>query len=640
MIIKTGFRLLMLFFVICQCSFVRAQSKSPSEQMAITVMGKWNDSSLINAGREVKWSYEQGVLLEGIEALWNRTADARYFNHIQKFIDYYIGEDGTIRTYKGDDFNIDNVKTGRSLLTLYKVTGKQKYLKAITTLREQLRRQPRTSDGGFWHKKIYPNQMWLDGLYMGEPFYAECVDLFHEDTAFNDIARQFILMEKHARDKKTGLLYHGWDDSKQQRWANKTTGVSPNFWGRAMGWYGMALVDVLDYFPKTHPKWDSLIAILNRQAVAIKNFQDAKSGLWYQVLDKPDAKGNYLEASASCMFVYTLAKALSKGYIPEKYMDVAQKGYQGILKKFIETDAYGKTNLTGTVSVAGLGGNPYRDGSYEYYISEKVVTNDQKGVGAFLLASNQMELAALPKPGKGKTVTLDYFFNSETIKGPSGMAEPFHYKWEERDNNGSSFLAQAFMNYGAKIDHLSTAPDANKLKGTNIYIIVDPDTKKERDNPNFIQPNDVSVITDWVKQGGVLLLMGNDSGNAEFEHFNQLAGSFGIHFNEDSKNRVVGADFPTGKIMVPAQHPIFKTARQIYIKELASLSIKNPAVATLQDKGYVVMAVSKLGKGTVFAVGDPWLYNEYTDGRKLPAGYENFKAAKDLAKWSIEQSPK
>lgn len=640
MISKTGGRLLLILIAIYPAIIAGAQSTSPSENMAATAMAKWNDSSLNNAGREVKWSYDQGVLLEGIEALWNRTADARYFNHIQKFIDYYIAEDGTIRTYKADDLNIDNIKTGRSLLLLYKVTGKPKYLKAVMTLREQLRKQPRTSDGGFWHKKIYPNQMWLDGLYMGEPFYAECAALLHEDTAFNDIARQFILMEKHALDKKTGLLYHGWDESKQQRWANKTTGVSPNFWGRAMGWYGMALVDVLDYFPKNNPKRDSLIAILNRQAMAIEKFQDTKSGLWYQVLDKPTAKGNYLEASASCMFVYTLAKAVSKGYLSQKYMNTAQKGYDGILKQFVEKDANGKTNLTGTVSVAGLGGNPYRDGSYEYYINEKVVTNDAKGVGAFLLASNQMELAALPKPGKGKTVTLDYYFNNETIKAATGITEPFHYKWDEKDNNGSFFLSQAFLNYGAKTDHLATAPDANNLKSTNIYIIVDPDTKKETDNPNFIQPKDVNAITEWVKQGGVLLLMGNDSGNAEFEHFNQLAESFGIHFNEDSKNRVTGSNFEVGKIMVPANHAIFTTARQLYIKELSSITVKNPATAVLQDKGYVVMAVSKLGKGTVFAVGDPWLYNEYTDGRKLPADYENFKAAKDLAKWLLEQSGK
>ena len=244
--------------------------------------------------------------------------------------------------------------------------------------------------------------MWLDGLYMGEPFYAEYAATFHEDAAFDDIARQFVLMELHSRDTKTGLLYHGWDESKQQRWANPTTGRSPNFWGRAMGWYAMALVDVLDYFPEHHPQRRELLAILQRLATSVEKYQDRKSGLWYQVLDKAKAKGNYLEASASCMFVYALAKAVRHGYLPASYLSVARKGYQGITTRFIEAEPGGGVNLKGTVSVAGLGGNPYRDGSYEYYLSEKVVTNDPKGVGAFLLASVEMETAEKQSAGKGK----------------------------------------------------------------------------------------------------------------------------------------------------------------------------------------------------------------------------------------------
>ena len=227
---------------------------------------------------------------------------------------------------------------------------------------------------------------------MAEPFYAEYAESFHEDAAFDDIARQFVLIESHVRDAKTGLLYHGWDESRQQRWANPHTGQSLNFWGRAVGWYAMALVDVLDYFPKDHVKRASLIAILRRLAVAIEKYQDAKSGLWYEVLDKAGAPGNYLEASASCMFVYALAKGVRHGYLPASYLKVALKGYQGITRQFIETEANGQVNLKGTVTVGGLGGTPYRDGSYQYYLSEKVITNDPKGIGAFLLASNEIEV--------------------------------------------------------------------------------------------------------------------------------------------------------------------------------------------------------------------------------------------------------
>jgi len=277
---------------------------------------------------------------------------------------------------------------------MYRATGNDKYRKIVELLRSQLKTHPRTKEGGFWHKKIYPSQMWLDGLYMGEPFYAEYAATFKEDAAFDDIAKQFILMEQHARDAKTGLLYHGWDESKKQRWSNPETGRSPNFWGRAMGWYAMALVDTLDYFPRNHAKRGELVAILNRVAEAVAKYQEPRSGLWYQILDKGDEKGNYFESSAACMFVYALAKGVRNGYLPAKYRQVAENGYRGILKEFVKTDANGQLNLEGTVAVAGLGGNPYRDGSYEYYLSEKVVTNDPKGVGALLLAATEMETAA------------------------------------------------------------------------------------------------------------------------------------------------------------------------------------------------------------------------------------------------------
>ena len=439
--------------------------------------------------------------------------------------------------------------------------------------------------------------MWLDGLYMGEPFYAEYAATFHENAAFDDIAKQFILMENHARDPKTGLLYHGWDESRKQRWADPKTGQSPNFWGRAVGWYAMALVDTLDYFPKDHPRRDALLTILKRLAVAIEKYQEPKSGVWYQVLDKANAPGNYLEASASCMFVYALAKGVRHGYLPASYFKVAQKGYQGILAQFIATEANGQVNLQKICSVAGLGGNPYRDGSYQYYISEKVVTNDPKGVGAFLLASNEMEIAAEQSLGKGKTVTLDHYFNSEVKEDSTGQSIPYHYKWEEMSNSGFSWWGRVFSNYGVKTEALKEAPTHENLRTADIYIIVDPDTKEENENPKFIEQPHIKAITDWVKAGGVLVLMANDIGNAEFDHFNQLAQQFGIQFNKDSRNRVQGSEFAVGKIVVPDQHSIFKTARELYLKEISTISVKPPAKSVITNQGDVIMAVAKLGRG-------------------------------------------
>ena len=630
-----------LLFVLIgsACSQGSTQTLPLSEQMAATAMETlWKDTAGV-APKPEKWTYDQGVVLEGIAALWRKTGDGSYFNYIQKSMDYFVDNDGNIATYKQSTFNIDNVKNGRTLLLLYKVTGKQKYLKAANQLWEQLQKQPRTNEGGFWHKKIYPYQMWLDGLYMGEPFYTEYAALMNKPDAFNDIANQFIYTEKHTRDAKTGLLYHGWDESKVQQWANKTTGTSPNFWARAMGWYIMALVDVLDYFPANHPKRAELLAILNRTAAAALKYQDAKSGVWYDILDKQTAKGNYLEASASSMFVYGFAKGVRMGYLPQTYFAAAKKGYEGLQKEFIVAAGQNRVNLNGTVSVSGLGGKPYRNGSYEYYISEKVITNDPKGVGAFLLAAHEMELAAIPKTGKGKTVLLDNFFNNEYTKGPSGENIPFHYIWNEDDNNGFSLFGSIFQNRGLKLATLHEAPTAANLKGSDIYIIVDPDTEKETEKPNYMTPSHAQQISQWVKAGGVLVLFLNDAGNCEFKNFNQLPELFGIHFNEDSRNKVEGRNFEQGAISIPAGNAIFKTAKKIYIKEISTLNIKQPATARLTDGSDVIIATAKYGKGTVFAVGDPWFYNEYLDGRKLPAQYQNFAAATDLVNWLIGQIP-
>jgi unsaturated rhamnogalacturonyl hydrolase len=525
------------------------------------------------------------------------------------------------------------------LLTLYNVTGQTKYYKAASLLREQLKSHPRTKEGGFWHKKIYQNQMWLDGLYMGQPFYAAYAKQFHEPEAFDDIANQFIWMEKHARDASTGLLYHGWDESKEQKWANPVTGCSPHFWGRAMGWYEMAIVDVLENFPVTHPKHDTLVAILKRMVDAIKKVQDPATGLWYDILNLPKEKGNYLESSASSMFVCATAKAVRLGLLPASYLTIAKKGYDGILKQFIKTDANGYTNVEGTVSVSGLGGNPYRDGSYAYYMSEKVVVNDPKGVGAFIQAAHEMELLAMPKTGKGQVFLLDDYYNAEKKKDIKGVEYAYHYKWPEMYNNGFSFLGNVITSNGLQTATLSEAPTGKNLKNAAIYMIVDADNVADNPTPNYMNEKDAQEIYNWVKAGGVLLLFHNDKPNADFTAINKLSDLFGIHFNEDSYNKVVGSDYVGGLVEIPANHQILKNTKNIYQKEVCSITAKAPAKAVLTKGDLVVFATAKIGKGTVFATGDPWLYNEYTDGRKLPSLYQNAQAADDLVKWLISQIP-
>ncbi len=611
-----------------------------AQPMAETVMNTWKDSFALD-GKTSKWTYDMGVILKGFEGLWLNTGDVKYYNYIQQQMDFFVKDDGSIKTYKPDEYNIDHVNNGKLLLLLYRVTLKDKYLKAAKLLRQQLQTHPRTNDGGFWHKKIYPYQMWLDGLYMGEPFYAEYAMLAQEDTAFNDIANQFIRMEQHARDTKTGLLYHAWDESKQIKWANAVTGTSPLFWARAMGWYATALVDALDYFPQDHPKRKELITILNRLVNAIEKQQDKGTGLWKDILNYngPGKEKNYFEASASCQFVYAVAKGVRKGYLPVVKISIAQKGYEGIRGRFIKVEN-GQTNLHGTVKVSGLGGNPYRDGSFEYYMSEPVIVNDPKGIGAFLLAANEMEIQAALTVGKGKTVVMDNYFNRETHDDAFGKKSVFHYKWWERDNGGFSFMAHIFNKYGVATKTLDEAPTTVNLKNASIYFLVDPDWPKENKTPNYIEQKHIDALYAYVKNGGVLVMMANDSNNVEFKYYNKLAERFGIHWNENMRHDVIDNKFEQGALAMDIEggHPIFKNVKKVFIKQLCTQTIKKPATSVYTEKGEVLMSVSKVGKGTVFAVGDPWFYNEYVDGRKIPAEYENYQAATDLVQWLIRQA--
>jgi len=338
-----------------------------------------------------RWHYEPGVALLAVQRVWEQTKEPRYFEYIQRNIDEFVDEAGNIRTYTLEDYNLDQINQGKVLFLLFAKTGDERYKKAAYLLHEQMKSHPRTADGGYWHKKIYPNQMWLDGLYMADPFLAQFAQDFGEPEIFDDVAQQITLFDQQARDTSSGLLYHAWDAARIQKWADPNTGCSPHFWARAMGWFMMAIPDILDFFPKDHSQREMIIHVFQKTAKAALLVQDQASGVWYQILDQADRPGNYPEASASCMFVYGLAKGVRKGYLDSSYLQVAKQGYRGILDQFIEFDERGWVNLNGIVSVGGLGGIPYRDGSFEYYISEPVVSNDYKGFGSFIMASLEIE---------------------------------------------------------------------------------------------------------------------------------------------------------------------------------------------------------------------------------------------------------
>ncbi len=336
--------------------------------------------------RPAVWNYELGVVLMGFEKLGALTGDDKYFLYTKNMIDHFISSNGEIRTYQMEEYNSDNIPTGRQLLHLYQRTKEEKYKTAATLLYRQLAWQPRNKVGGYWHKLKYPTQMWLDGLYMIEPFAAAYAVMFNDTQKYDDIVNQFVWMEKYSRDGKTGLLYHGWDESKLQRWANPVTGQSPEFWSRAMGWYMMALVDVLDQLPANYARRKELVAILNRLSTALIQFQDAKEGVWWQVTNKAAQELNYVESSSSAMFLYALSKAVNKKYIPAAFIPAITKAWNGIVKNFVRVDAAGAVHYIQAVAGAGLGGIPYRDGTYDYYVKEPKRDDDLKAIGPFIQA--------------------------------------------------------------------------------------------------------------------------------------------------------------------------------------------------------------------------------------------------------------
>ncbi|MCB2358089.1 glycoside hydrolase family 105 protein [Clostridium estertheticum] len=355
---------------------------------------KWMADSVIkrNTNLTDHWGYEYGLTLDGIAEVWKQTGDEKYLDYIVEIMDHFVQEDGNIIGYRLNEYNIDHLNNGKILITLYKETGNEKYKKALELLKKQIETQPRTTEGVFWHKNIYPNQIWLDGLYMGATFYAKYIKEFGEISEFNDIAHQFIICEKNLKDEKTGLLYHAFDEKKEQNWANEETGLSPHFWSRAMGWYVMALVDTLEVFPEDNENREKLISIFNNCMINLIKVEDKESHVWYQVLDEGQRKGNYLEASGSSMIVYALLKGVRKGYLPKILKKTAKTAYEGLINEFVLETKEGLINLNKICYVAGLGGKEKRDGSFAYYISEPIVSNEPKGLGPFILASAENQL--------------------------------------------------------------------------------------------------------------------------------------------------------------------------------------------------------------------------------------------------------
>lgn len=382
--------LLIVGFISCTAT-KQAKEEKWSEKMARSEMARFPEPWMIEKAKSPRWGYTHGLVVKSMLEEWKHTGDIAYYNYAKIYADSLIDGNGKIKTMKYLSFNIDNVNAGKILFDFYEQTGDNRYKVAMDTLRKQMTEQPRTTEGGFWHKKIYSHQMWLDGIFMASPYLAQYGATFGDTAIYGDVVNQIKLIARKTYDRNTGLFYHGWDESREQAWANKETGCSPNFWSRSIGWYAAALVDVLDYLPQNIAGRDSILNIASNLAGTLVKYQSPE-GVWYQVTDQGNREGNYLESSASALFVYFLCKAVNHGYISEDYKDAATKAFNGMVKQFVKQEPDGTYTLTNCCAVAGLGGQKvYRDGSYEYYIGEPVIENDPKSVGSFILATIEYE---------------------------------------------------------------------------------------------------------------------------------------------------------------------------------------------------------------------------------------------------------
>ncbi|MBQ9411094.1 MAG: glycoside hydrolase family 88 protein [Bacteroidales bacterium] len=343
----------------------------------------------------LKWNYTTGLELKAMLDVYEMAGQAGHdvLEYVDAWYDSIIDSTGTIYKYKKENYSLDHICPGRTLFRLYDITGKEKYRAAMDTLYSQLQDQPRTPEGGFWHKAVYPGQMWLDGLYMAQPFYVEYTNRYVTDSLqraenYNDIVKQFTLVYENCLDPETGLLRHAWDSSREMFWADAETGQSAHAWGRAMGWYMMALVDVAPQLPEGSEWQDALIDILNKSCASLPLYADFATGMWYQVLDRPYQEGNYLEATCSAMMVYSWLKGARLGYVLG--LEGARAAYESLLKTFV-TEEDGLVNLNQCCEVAGLGGKQNRSGDFDYYVNEPVRSNDPKGIGPLIWAALEYE---------------------------------------------------------------------------------------------------------------------------------------------------------------------------------------------------------------------------------------------------------
>jgi unsaturated rhamnogalacturonyl hydrolase len=587
-----------------------SQSTQWSVRIANTIISR-HPADKTGAPSADAWDEETGRQLQGLAALWYDTAKGDYFRYGKSIVDLYI--DSANRTTQVSD----SASLGRQLLLMYRVTLAAKYYKAAAEIRQQIAADCDASSAR-------PREPQSRGLCTAQPFLAEYASVFQEPQDFAGITRGFERWNASAHS-----LHKGAGPGATSADSSSLASLSA------------ALVDSLPYYPKQDPGRPELISMLKNIAAAVEQHQDRDTGLFDEATVSTGSTHRPVSPPAACLLVYALAKGARLGYLPEHTTADAEHAWQGILRYAAKTDADRLISLRPDLLPGRTSAKTFNE-QRSSQAGDGPDANVSAGLGSFLLASTEVDHAPTAGLARGQTVMVDAWYNSQQRKNAAGQMESFHYKWSDLSDSGYSLLGHIFQNYGAATETLDSAPTQSHLAQANFYIIASPDIPIKNPNPNYMSDHDAGEVAAWVKKGGVLVLMENDPPNADVSHLNLLADHFGIHFDDVLHHHIIGEQVEDGRIPVAAEGPLFHHPHTLYMKDTCAISLSGTAVALLRDRGDVVMAAAKYGRGTVFAAVDPWLYNEYTDGRKKPLIYDqfdNFAGGQELVQWLLEQRP-
>jgi unsaturated rhamnogalacturonyl hydrolase len=593
-----------------------AQTTPWSERVANAII-RLNPVNETEARPVNAWDEETGLQLEGLDAVWYNTANGDYFRYGKGKVDEYLRVNEPTDSDNRTTSVFDNALLGRQLLLLYRVALDAKYYKAAAGIRETIAAACDISSAG-------RSQSRLKGPCMAQPFLAEYASVFQEPTDFAGITRSF---EK-------------WNRSVQA--PTKELDQAAVYSDTLKARLAAALVDSLPSYPQEDPGRGELIAMLNRIATEAVQHQDTETGLFDELPRSTTPRHRPDSPTAECLLVYALSKGARLGYLPERDSLHAQRAWQGVLKHFVQQDPSGVITMTQGAIHNARNRSAAEDKGSAPPAALKDPDKEGIGPGVLLLAAAEVDNAPTAAIARGERVMLDAWFNSQQRKNPAGQWEAFHYKWSDLSDSGYSLFGNIFQSFGAMTETLYSAPTQGNLAKARFYIIVSPDIPVKNPNPHYMTDHDAKEIAAWVKSGGVLVLMENDPPNADIAHLNLLADRFGIHFDDVLHHHIIGEQVGDGRIPVAAEGPVFHHPHTLYMKDTCAISLSGPALALLRDRGDVVMATAKYGRGTVFAAVDPWLYNEYTDGRKNPRIYnqfDNYSGGKELVQWLLQQHP-